>query len=91
MRVSASVFPKVIKPLAGKLCVAHRVLNVLVTEIMLDRARVVTLVGQLVTGGMTKHVGTHREFEASLSARARDHLAYGRVRQWTATFTDKDI
>jgi hypothetical protein len=63
----------------------------LVTEIMLDRARVVTLVGQLVTGEMTKHVGMHRECEAGLPTGARDHLAYGRVRQWTATFTDKDI
>jgi hypothetical protein len=38
--------------------IVYRILNVAVTQIRLDRARVVAVVGELVAAGMAEHVGT---------------------------------
>jgi hypothetical protein len=47
--------------------VAHRMSDVLVAEIILDRAGVVTVAGQLVARGMAQHVRMHLEWQLGLS------------------------
>jgi hypothetical protein len=53
--------PKVLEPIRRKLGVAHRVLNVLVTEISLQRPRVVPRIGQCLAAAVPQHVRVNRE------------------------------
>ena len=48
-------------------------LNVAVTEVGLQGASVVALVGQGITAGVTEHVGVRLEGQLGLPARALDH------------------
>ena len=47
------------EPVGGKLGISHRVLDALVPEVVLQRARVVTVVCQFETAGMAEHVRVH--------------------------------
>src|SRR5262245_50862698 len=62
--------PEVLEPVRRQLSVAHRVLDVLVPEICLQRARVVASIGELEPAGMAKHVWVDREGHASTLADA---------------------
>src|SRR5262245_20803516 len=53
--------PKVLEPVGRHFGVAHRVLNVLVPEIVLQGPGVVAIIGELKTTGMAKHVRVDRE------------------------------
>jgi hypothetical protein len=55
------VFPKVLEPGRAEFGIADCVLDVLVPEIVLNRPRIVSLVGELVAAGMTEHVGVYRK------------------------------
>src|SRR5262245_29508985 len=57
-----SVSPKVFEAIGRHFGVAHRVLDVLVPEIVLQGARVVAIVCELKPTGMAKHVGVDREW-----------------------------
>src|SRR5262245_63923276 len=57
--------PEILEPSGRQLGVAHRVLDVLVPEICLQRARVVASIGQRVTGRMAEHVRMDRKGHAS--------------------------
>ena len=46
--------------------VADGVLNVLVTQVMLNRTRVLSSLGQLVSTGVPQHVRVDREWEFGL-------------------------
>jgi hypothetical protein len=48
--------PKVLEPVGRHFGVADRVLDVLVPEVVLERSRVVAIVGQLKSTGVAKHV-----------------------------------
>src|SRR5262245_7132829 len=48
--------PEVLEPVRRQLRVAHRVLDVLVPEICLQRPRVVASVGERVAGSVAQHV-----------------------------------
>jgi hypothetical protein len=63
---------KILEPLRTQLGVAHRVRDIPVPEVLLDRARVVTLVRELVAGGVAQHVRMDREGEARDLAGARN-------------------
>lgn len=58
-----SIFPKSLESLWTQLGVAHRVRDVLVPEVLLDRSRVVPLVRKLVAGRVTEHVRMDGEGE----------------------------
>ena len=53
--------PEILKPIRRKLRVAHGMLDILVTEIMLYRPRVVSIVGELKAAGVAQHVGVNGE------------------------------
>jgi len=46
------------------------VLNVVVAEVMLDRPRILSVVGQLVAGGVSQHMRVDRELEACMATGA---------------------
>src|ERR1700674_1982124 len=55
--------PKVLEPCRRQLGVAHRVLDVPVPEIGLQRPRVMAAVGKRIATGVPQHVGMDLEFE----------------------------
>ncbi len=71
-RGAESVLPKSLEPLRTELGVAHRVRDVPVPEVLLDRARVVPFVGELVAGGVPEHVRMDREGQFRELAGARN-------------------
>ena len=73
--VSESVAPEVVEATWRQLGVTHRVRNVLVPEVLLNAARVVTIVGQLVTASMAQHVRMHREWNIGDPAGSGYNLA----------------
>jgi hypothetical protein len=56
---SGSVLPKIPEPVRSQVC-----------EVLLNRPRVLPIVGEFVTGRMTQHVRMNGEVEAGLSASA---------------------
>src|SRR5271166_367675 len=48
--------PEITEPIGCHLGVAHGVLDILVAEIVLQRSRVVSVVGELVSTGVPQHV-----------------------------------
>jgi hypothetical protein len=65
--------PKGLEAGRGQLGVAHRVLDVLVTEIRLEGARVMSLGRQREPAGMPQHVRVRLEGELRLHSRPLDH------------------
>ena len=72
LRGSNSIFPEIFKSIRAELGIAHRVRDVSVSEVLLDRARIVPLVRELVTGRMPEHVRMDREGEFRELAGARN-------------------
>jgi hypothetical protein len=65
------IAPEILEPICRQFGVAGGMLNVAVPQIMLDRPRVLPVVGQLVAGGVAQHVGwTGNSMPASRPARA---------------------
>ena len=58
----SSVPPKVLESVGRHFGVSDGVLNVLVPEVMLQRPRVVAIIGELKTTGMAQHVRVDREW-----------------------------
>jgi hypothetical protein len=63
-----------LKPLRRKLAVAHNALNVRVTTIVLKSRRVMSLIRELVTAGVPKHVRVNREREFRQLSRSGESL-----------------
>jgi hypothetical protein len=64
----------------------HCVLDVPVPEIVLHRARVLPVIGELVPARMTQHVRMHRERKLPALPCSRDHLAVSRDRDRRRAF-----
>src|ERR1035437_2017604 len=73
MDIGFSGFRKVIELGMMSRGVPNRVLDIFVSEIMLDCAGVVAIVGELVAAGMAQHVRMNLEREAGLDAQPCDH------------------
>jgi len=65
--------PKVLKPRWTHFGVSHRVLNVLVAEIGLQRASIVSLIREGIAAGVAKHVWMDAHKPGSFPS-PRDHL-----------------
>ena len=63
--------------------------DVLVAEIILDRAGIVTVTGQLVARGMAKHVRMHLERQLGLLPGSFDHVVEAFRGEWSATLGDE--
>ena len=65
--------PEVLEPARRQLGVSHRVLDVAVAEVSLQRSRIVALVGQRKATGVAQHVRMSRKAELGLDASALHH------------------
>ena len=77
--ISWSILPKILKPVRGQIRVPRRVLDVAMPEVLLNRSRVVAVVGQFVAGRTAEHVRMNRELKAGLACGPGDDLS-NRVR-----------
>ena len=74
-----------------ELCVAHRVLNIAVTEIMLNRTGINALIGKVKPTGMSQHMGMDRERQRRFFSSPKKNMADGAIAERTASFRHKDI
>src|SRR5579863_3964981 len=73
--------PERLEPIWRKLGVSHRVLNVSVAEVSLQRSRIMTIIGQLETAGMPEHVRVDLDAETSHGSGPLDHPSEPRRRK----------
>ena len=66
---------------------SHRVLNVLVAQVCLQRPRIMPSVRQCITTGMSKHVRVNYEVEACTFANPLNQPINGTGREWPTTFS----
>jgi hypothetical protein len=64
--------PEILEPARRQLGVSHRVLDVAVAEVSLQRPRIVALVRQRKTAGVAQHVWVSLELEASRRTTSSD-------------------
>jgi hypothetical protein len=91
LSATKSILPKALEPIRAEFRIAHRVCNVPVTEVLLDRSRVVPLVRELVAGRVPEHVRMDREGEFGEFAGARNQLSGRRRRHRSAAFGDEQV
>src|SRR5262249_50326888 len=65
--------PEVLEPIWCQLRVAHGVLDVLVPEVMLQRPRVVAVIGKFEPAGVAEHVRMHAEWHFGGLSEPRNH------------------
>src|SRR5215207_8708947 len=86
-----SVLPEGFEAIGCELGVAHRVLDVLVPEIMLQSPRVLAVVDQLVAARMPQHVRVYREGKRCSLPCAGEHLTKAGRRHRRASLSDEYI
>jgi hypothetical protein len=80
-RLLASVLPEILEPIRRHFGVANRVLDILMAHIVLEGSSVMSIVGELVTSGVSEHVRMNREWELGSFSGPRDHLQ-GILQSW---------
>jgi hypothetical protein len=78
--------PEISETHRRKFSVAHRVLNVAMAEVSLQRSCVVPFVGQRVATGMPEHVRMGLEAQLGLRARPLHHAGEASGREWRSPF-----
>ena len=73
--------PEVLEAGRRRLGVAHRMLDVAVPEISLQRPGIDAVIGELEAACVPQHVRMHRETEIGGNAKPRDHLTKPRGRE----------
>src|SRR6478672_3826007 len=68
-----SVAPEIPERLGGKRRVADCMPDVLMAQIILDRARIMPITGELVAGAVPQHVGMNLERQPGLLTSPLDH------------------
>jgi hypothetical protein len=68
------ILPEVREPAGRQFSIAHGVLNVLVAQIKLDRARILASVRQVIAGGVPQHVRMNRKLDARCFRGFGDHV-----------------
>lgn len=86
-----SVLPESFKSLRAELRIAHRVRDVLVPEVLLDRAGIVPIIRELIAGRVPQHVRMDGEGEGGELAGASDHFARRRRRHGPAALGDEQV
>ena len=86
-----SILPKTLEPIGAELRIAHRVRDVFVAEVLLDRACVLALAGEFEPARMAQHMRMGREGEFRELAGARDQFPRRRRRHRPSAFGHKQI
>src|SRR5262245_17985999 len=87
----SSVPPKILESVGRHFGVSNGVLDVLVPEVVLQGARVVTIVGQLEPAGMAQHVGVDREWHLGDLAEALDEPMEPNGTDWPAALGNEYV
>jgi len=74
--------PKVFEARWRQFRISHRVLNIFVAEVGLQRPGIMPSVRQCITARMAQHVRMHTEFELGLLAQSGHHLGEARAGEW---------
>src|SRR5215467_10096688 len=85
-----SIVPEVLEAGRRQLGVAHRVLDVAVPEISLQRTGIDAVIGEFEAAGVPQHVRVHWETETSREAESSDHLAEARRRERRSALRRED-
>src|SRR5262249_39309543 len=83
--------PKVLEPVGRQFGVPDRVLDVPVPEVVLQRPRVVAIVGELVPTGMAKHVWVDGEWHLGGLPEALDEPVETDGTDWPAALGNKYV
>ena len=76
------ILPEALEPIRAQLCVSDRVGDVLVSEVMLNRSRVLPVVRQLKPSRVPEHVWVDRKTQIGRFPGSRDDLPHSRFREW---------
>src|SRR5262249_18654865 len=85
-----SIPPETVEATWRKLSVSNRVLDILVTQVGLERSGVVSGIRQRKATGMTKHVGMRLDLKASRLSRPLEHSGEAGRGKWGLALRDKD-
>jgi hypothetical protein len=91
VQIPPSITPEVFEPRRRHLGIARRVLDVLVSEIGLQRTGVDAIIRQLVSGGVPEHVRMDTELEAGCLAGALNQAGEPFCRERRLTFGDEHV
>jgi hypothetical protein len=90
LSMGSLVTPEILEAGGRKLCVTDGVLDVLVTEVRLKSARVVSLVGERVPTRVAEHVGMSFEGQLGSQAYPLNHSGEPSGSEWCAAFGCED-
>src|SRR5689334_7864660 len=85
------VLPKRLESIDCQLGISHRVLNIPMAEIMLDRPRIVPFICELESAGVTQHVRVYGKVELSALTSASDDLPNRRIRHRSTPLGREDV
>src|SRR5262249_38622565 len=85
-----SILPKPIEAVGAKLGISHRVRDVTVAEVLLQRAGVDAIVGELEAAAMAQHVRMSRERKSGQFSSPADHFEEPGPCHWAAAFGVED-
>src|SRR5262249_42684024 len=85
-----SIVPEILEPGRRQFGVAHRVLDVLVAEVGLERSRVDAAIGEMKPASMPEHVRVHREIDLGRDAESGHQLAESGGRERRAPLRSED-
>ena len=88
---NGSITPEVFESIRRQLGIAGGVLDVAVSQVLLDRPRILPVVGQFVPGGMAKHMWVNLKRDASLAPSPIDDLAYRIDGERSLALADKHV
>ena len=88
---ASSILPEVFEPVRSQFCVARRVLDVAVSQIMLNGSCILSVIGELVAGSVAQHMWVDGERQSGLLAGADNDLTHSVGCQRCFALADKHI
>src|SRR5262245_7443810 len=85
-----SILPEPIEAVGAQLGISHRVRDVAVAEVVLQRAGVDAIVGEFEAAAMAQHVRMSRERKSGQLSSPADHFEEPGPRHWAAAFGVED-
>ncbi len=86
-----SVLPEILEPIGSHFGVPHRVHDVLVAHVVLERPGIVPVVGELIARRMPQHMRMDRKWELGGFSGPGDRFEESRSRGRTAALGDEDV
>ena len=88
---NGSITPEVFESIRCQFGIAGGVLDVAVSQVLLDRPGILPIVGQFVSGGVAQHMWVNLERDAGLAPSPVDDLAYCINGERSLALADKHV